>query len=87
MRWTRPATRHQALQDFEPPASAQGRVGALADAAAQLNAELAWPADMEIAKGWYLPALERMHDDAGVRKLDVEQLARLAAGYASASAS
>ncbi len=38
---------------------------------------------MELAKGWYLPQLERLHDDAQVRKLDVEQLARLAAGYGS----
>jgi DNA helicase II / ATP-dependent DNA helicase PcrA len=34
-------------------------------------------------KTWYLPQLERMHDDAQVRKLDVEQLARLASGYGS----
>jgi DNA helicase-2/ATP-dependent DNA helicase PcrA len=38
---------------------------------------------MELAKSWYLPVLERLHDDAQVRKLDVEQLARLAAGYGS----
>ncbi len=42
-----------------------------------------WPADMELALDWYLPHLERLHDDAGVRRGDVEQLARLAAGYAS----
>ena len=34
-------------------------------------------------KAWYLPQLERIHDDAQVRKLDVDQLVRLAAGYAS----
>ncbi len=44
---------------------------------------VAWPADLELAKAWYLPHLERIHDDAQVRKLDVEQLVRLAAGYAS----
>jgi DNA helicase-2/ATP-dependent DNA helicase PcrA len=38
---------------------------------------------MELAKAWYLPVLERLHDDAMVRKLDIEQLARLAAGYGS----
>ena len=38
---------------------------------------------MELAKAWYLPQLERIHEDAQVRKLDVEQLARLAAGYGS----
>ena len=44
---------------------------------------LRWPADIELVKQWYLPHLERMHDDAGVRVADVEQLARLASGYGS----
>jgi DNA helicase-2/ATP-dependent DNA helicase PcrA len=44
---------------------------------------LAWPADMGLALQWYLPHLERLHDDAGLRRGDVEQLARLASGYAS----
>ena len=75
---------HQALQAFEPPAQAKEEWAQLAGLLAKLNdAELAWPADMELAKAWYLPQLERLHDDAQVRKLDVEQLARLAAGYGS----
>jgi DNA helicase-2/ATP-dependent DNA helicase PcrA len=75
---------HQALQAFEAPAAAKESWSELASLFAKLNdAELAWPADMELAKGWYLPVLERLHDDAQVRKLDIEQLARLAAGYGS----
>ncbi|MCE3270442.1 MAG: ATP-dependent helicase [Ramlibacter sp.] len=75
---------HRALQDFEAPAQAKEDWAQLASLFAKLNdAELAWPADMELAKSWYLPVLERLHEDAGVRKLDVEQLARLAAGYGS----
>lgn len=75
---------HRALQDFEAPAQAKEDWAQLASLFAKLNdAELAWPADMELAKCWYLPVLERLHEDAGVRKLDVEQLARLAAGYGS----
>lgn len=75
---------HQALQAFEPPAQAKEEWSQLAAVFARLqDAELAWPADMDLAKAWYLPQLERMHDDAQVRKLDVEQLARLAAGYGS----
>lgn len=75
---------HQALQSFEAPAQAKEDWAQLASLFAKLNdPELAWPADMELAKGWYLPCLERMHDDAQVRKLDIEQLARLAAGYGS----
>ena len=44
---------------------------------------LRWPADIELVKQWYVPHLERMHDDASVRVADVEQLARLASGYGS----
>lgn len=73
-----------ALQAFEPPAAAREEWQQLATLLARLQEPgLAWPADMELAKAWYLPQLERMHDDAQVRKLDVEQLARLAAGYGS----
>ncbi|MCG2584005.1 ATP-dependent helicase [Massilia sp. TS11] len=42
---------------------------------------LRWPADIELVKQWYLPHLERLHDDASVRLLDIEQLVQLAAGY------
>ncbi|GAB3777126.1 ATP-dependent helicase [Ramlibacter monticola] len=74
----------QALQSFEPPAAAREGWTELASLYAKLDdAELAWPADMELAKAWYLPVLERLHDDAQVRKLDLEQLVRLAAGYGS----
>jgi DNA helicase-2/ATP-dependent DNA helicase PcrA len=73
-----------AVQDFVPPAAAQAEWARFADTYAALRAPaLAWPADMEIALAWYLPHLERLYDDAGVRRGDVEQLARLAAGYAS----
>jgi len=42
-----------------------------------------WPADMELAMRWYTPHLERLHDDAPVRKGDLEQLVRMASGYGS----
>src|SRR6059058_926938 len=75
---------HAALQAFEPPTAAKEDWAQVAALFARLqDGQLAWPADMELAKTWYLPHLERMHDDAQVRKLDVEQLARLATGYAS----
>ncbi|MES2529691.1 MAG: ATP-dependent helicase [Pseudomonadota bacterium] len=73
-----------AVQDFSPPAAAKVEWQRFADIYAALRAPaLAWPADMELALDWYLPHLERLHDDAGVRRGDVEQLARLASGYAS----
>ena len=72
------------VQTFQPPAAAKEEWARFAAIYAQLRApELAWPADLELALRWYLPHLERLHDDAGLRRGDVEQLARLASGYAS----
>ncbi|MDR6534892.1 ATP-dependent helicase [Variovorax soli] len=72
------------IQAFQPPSAAREEWARFAAIYAQLRAPaLAWPADMELALGWYLPHLERLHDDAGLRRGDVEQLARLASGYAS----
>ncbi|VTU37428.1 ATP-dependent helicase [Variovorax sp. RA8] len=72
------------VQAFQPPAAAKEEWARFAAIYAQLRApELAWPADMELALRWYLPHLERLHDDAGLRRGDVEQLARLASGYTS----
>ncbi|MGK6309961.1 ATP-dependent helicase [Variovorax sp. DT-64] len=72
------------VQAFQPPAAAKEEWARFAAIYVQLRApELAWPADMELALRWYLPHLERLHDDAGLRRGDVEQLARLASGYAS----
>ncbi|MGJ9417650.1 ATP-dependent helicase [Massilia sp. CMS3.1] len=42
---------------------------------------LRWPADIELVRDWYLPHLERLHDDATVRAADVAQLAQLAGGH------
>jgi len=74
----------QAFAAFAPPGQAKEEWQGFAALFARLReAATAWPADLEAAKDWYLPQLERMHDDATVRKLDIEQLARLATGYAS----
>jgi DNA helicase-2/ATP-dependent DNA helicase PcrA len=42
-----------------------------------------WPADMDLAKRWYAPHLDRLHEDATVRHGDVDNLERIASGYAS----
>ncbi|MES2635242.1 MAG: ATP-dependent helicase [Pseudomonadota bacterium] len=73
-----------ALMQFQPPPQAQADWAQFVKTFAQLrDPAVAWPADLELAKAWYLPHLDRLHDDATVRKLDVEQLVRLAGGYAS----
>ncbi len=74
----------ESVASFVPPSAAKVEWARFADIYAALRAPgLAWPADMELVLRWYLPHLERLHDDAGVRRGDVEQLARLAAGYGS----
>ena len=74
-----------AVKTFMPPAAAQIEWQRFAETYAALReSSLGWPADMELALRWYIPRLERLHDDTlGVRRGDVEQLARLASGYAS----
>jgi len=74
----------EAVQRFEPPPAAREAWPAFAHLYERLrDPAVAWPADLELAREWYLPHLERMHDDATVRRLDLDQLVRLGAGYAS----
>jgi len=71
-----------AVEAFAVPAKAQGDWQAFVTLYRQLRTPgLRWPADIELAKNWYQPHLERLHDDAPVRAADLEQLAQLAGGY------
>jgi DNA helicase-2/ATP-dependent DNA helicase PcrA len=47
------------------------------------HATVPWPASFEAACAWYEGELERLHEDAPQRRLDIQQLARLAATYPS----
>ena len=74
----------RAVQEFAVPPKTSGDWLPFVALYAALRAPgLRWPADIELVKNWYLPHLERLHDDATVRCADVEQLARLASGYGS----
>jgi DNA helicase-2/ATP-dependent DNA helicase PcrA len=42
-----------------------------------------WPAEMERARLWYEPHLDRIHDDASTRRADLIQLEQIASGYPS----
>jgi DNA helicase-2/ATP-dependent DNA helicase PcrA len=42
-----------------------------------------WPSDLERARLWYEPHLERIHEDAEVRRSDLIQLEQIAGGYPS----
>jgi DNA helicase-2/ATP-dependent DNA helicase PcrA len=42
-----------------------------------------WPSDLERARLWYEPHLDRIHEDAETRRADIIQLGQIASGYAS----
>jgi DNA helicase-2/ATP-dependent DNA helicase PcrA len=42
-----------------------------------------WPAEIELARRWYEPHLDRLHEDASVRLADLMQLEQIANGYPS----
>ncbi|MGN6661825.1 MAG: ATP-dependent helicase, partial [Achromobacter mucicolens] len=72
------------LREFKPGAAAQEEWGAFADTYAALcGPTLKWPADVDLALRWYNGQLERLYDDARVRKTDLDQLVRIASGYPS----
>jgi DNA helicase-2/ATP-dependent DNA helicase PcrA len=73
-----------ALAAFEVPSRSDSDWQAFVALYQALRAPgLRWPQDIELVRQWYVPQLERRHDDAAVRALDVEQLALLAGGYGS----
>ncbi|OAP39987.1 ATP-dependent DNA helicase [Sinorhizobium glycinis] len=42
-----------------------------------------WPSEISTARSWYEPHLERIHEDAEMRKADLLQLEQIATGYPS----
>jgi DNA helicase-2/ATP-dependent DNA helicase PcrA len=72
-----------ALEDVAPPSRAEadwpGFVAAMVTRAA-------WPAALGLARAWYDPYLDRLHEDAEDRRADLLQLEQIAAGYPSAEA-
>jgi DNA helicase-2/ATP-dependent DNA helicase PcrA len=42
-----------------------------------------WPSDIERARLWYEPHLDRIHEDAETRRADLIQLEQIASGYPS----
>jgi DNA helicase-2/ATP-dependent DNA helicase PcrA len=70
-----------ALAAFKPPPAAATGWRALLSAWITLRGDdAAWPADLQRCIDWYQPHLERLHDDARVRRADLDQLARIAHG-------
>jgi DNA helicase-2/ATP-dependent DNA helicase PcrA len=73
-----------AVEAFPAPARAQGEWEQFIALFRTLRTTgLRWPLEIELVRDWYLPHLERLHDDAPVRAADLDQLVALAGGYGS----
>ncbi|MDP2005634.1 MAG: ATP-dependent helicase [Rubrivivax sp.] len=73
------------LASFKPPPAARSGWAALATLLQRLREDAAWPADLQRAIAWYQPHLERLFDDARVRRGDLDTLLRLADSHGSRS--
>jgi transposase len=66
-----------------PPRSGEHWAGFLATLRELHSGRAGWPAEIELARRWYEPHLERAHEDASMRHADLLQLEQIAAGYPS----
>ncbi|MGC2123113.1 MAG: ATP-dependent helicase [Xanthobacteraceae bacterium] len=42
-----------------------------------------WPAELDLVRRWYEPHLDRIHEDAGLRQVDLHQLIQISSTYPS----
>ena len=74
----------QAVEGFKPPQAAAEWWPSFASTFGNLRRRTAgWPAELDLARQWYAPHLERLYEDAMVRQVDLAQLSEIALGYAS----
>lgn len=74
----------EALRDAPAPARAGEDWTAFVEAIETLRSgKSGWPAEIERARLWYEPHLERIHEDATTRQADLLQLEQIAGGYPS----
>ena len=72
-----------ALATFPPPAKAADAWRDLVALMQRLDGSGAgWPAELDLVRQWYQPHLEQRFPDALVRAADLDQLQRIAGGYA-----
>ncbi|RYH07363.1 ATP-dependent helicase [Tropicimonas sp. IMCC6043] len=72
-----------ALAEVSPPAPAAVHWPAFVSA---MTTPAPWPATFGLARAWYEPHLDRIHEDADSRRADLLQLEQIATGYPSAEA-
>lgn len=74
----------EALRDAPAPARAGDDWVLFVEAIEALRSgRSGWPAEIERARLWYEPHLERIHEDATTRQADLLQLEQIAGGYPS----
>lgn len=66
-----------ALETIEPPARCADWSGLVQ----ALTTRAEWPSALGMARAWYDPHLDRLHEDAEARRADLLQLEQIAAGY------
>jgi superfamily I DNA/RNA helicase len=72
----------QSLAEIPPPSKTGEDWPAFIKLVSSLRkADGGWPGEMEIARLWYEPHLDRIHEDADTRKADLLQLEQIASGY------
>ncbi len=73
-----------ALLALPAPPRASGHWAPFLAVLRQIGTEkTAWPAELLAARLWYEPHLERLHEDAATRKIDLVQLEQIAQTYPS----
>ena len=74
----------EALSGFKAPAAAAQAWPVFAEMYGLLRRKAAgWPAELDLACKWYLPHLERIHEDGSIRQADLVQLGQIASCYPS----
>ena len=66
-----------------PPRSGDGWGEFLAAMRGLHSGKAGWPAEMGLARAWYAPHLDRIHEDAQSRQADLIQFEQIAGGYPS----
>ena len=73
-----------ALADAPSPPRGGDDWRGFVDAVTDLGSgQAGWPAELERARLWYEPHLDRIHEDSGTRRADLVQLEQIAGGYPS----
>ncbi|MDR3473131.1 MAG: ATP-dependent helicase [Devosia sp.] len=72
------------LGEIDPPAKAAKAWPALAELLQRLGGgATGWPAELDLARRWYEPLAENIHEDWVIRIQDLMQLQQIAMGYPS----